>query len=403
MSKTKEKSFFKGFEYRIYPNKEQQEYLAKVFGSCRFVYNKLLSDASESYEEYKLLKASDPKLKHKYGMSGYDFAKRMTLIRNDTEYPWLLELPQRPLMNTCHDLGSAFKKFFKEKKGYPRFKSKRGKQSFTLEMGTGGNFSIENGFLRLPKLKSLIKIKLSRDIPEDIRELTVTKTPSGKYFISVLSKVQPKRTSGKGIVGVDLGITTLATLSTGEKLDNPRHYIKHQKRLRILQRRLSKKKKGSSNRNKARIKVAKLHEKIANIRKDYMHKLTTRLICENQAIGIETLRVSGMVRNKHLSKHICDASFGMFSGMLRYKAHHSQHTVIVAADAFYASSKTCSNCNTVMEVKLKLSTRNWTCSHCHSHHDRDTNAAKNLELMAKVYNASTKDRGVTILAAKKFI
>ena len=402
MSKTKEKSFFKGFEYRIYPNKEQQEYLAKVFGSCRFIYNKLLKDASDAYEEYLILKESDPKLKNSYKMSGYEFAKRMTLVRYDPEYPWLLELPQRPLMNTCHHLGEAFKRFFNEKKGYPKFKSKRGKQSFTLEVGEGANFSISDNLLRLPKLKSLIKIKLSRDIPKDIRELTVTKTPSGKYFISVMCVVEPKKTSGKGIIGVDLGITTLATLSTGEKLDNPRHFIKHKKRLRVIQRRLSKKKKGSANRNKVRHKVAKLHEKIANTRKDYMHKLTTRLISENQAIGIETLRVSNMVRNKHLSKHICDASFGMFSQMLGYKARHSQHTVIVAADAFYASSKTCSNCNTIMEVKLKLSTRNWTCSHCHTHHDRDTNAAKNLELMAKVYNASAENRGSIIIADKKF-
>lgn len=397
------KSFFKGFQYRIYPNKEQEQYLARVFGSCRFVYNKLLSDASKAYEDFKLQKGQDPKHKHTYGMNKYDFTKRVTSIRYDPEHAWLLELPQRPVSRCAINLADGFSKFFKEKKGYPKFKRKKDYQSFTLEIGGGNNFSINGNLLRLPKLKSLIKIEISRDIPEDIRELTVTKTPAGKYFISLMAKVTPKKTSGVGIVGVDLGITTLAALSTGEKLNNPRHFLKYQEKLKYLQRKLSKKQKGSNNRNKARLRVAKLHEKIAYCRKDYLHKLTTRLISENQAIGIETLRVSNMVKNKHLSKHITDASFGMFSSMLRYKAHHSQHTVVVAADVFYASSKTCSSCHVVMEVKLKLSTRNWTCDHCGQHHDRDSNAAKNLELMAEVYNSSVKDRGATILASKRFI
>ncbi len=375
-------SFVKGFRYRIYPTKQQAKQLDAMFGQCRFVWNRLLGDYKEKYETFLKAKELDPSLEFKEGCSGFDFINKLKVLRNNPEFPWLKETAAQILQYSAKNLGVSFSKFFKGG-GYPQFKKKGQRDSFTASYQAGG---IKDGKLHLSKFPSLIKINSKHQVlPTDIRELTVFKTPSGKYYVSIIAGFTPEPTRGTGIVGVDLGITHLATLSTGEKIENPRHYLKYQQRLKVLQRRLSKKQKGSKNRNKARIAVAKLHEKIANCRVNFMHQLTTRLVRENQAVGIECLHVKGMVRNRRLSKHIADAAFGMFRHQLTYKAKWSQHCVIIAANRYYASTQICSNCKATPVVKLKLSTRNWTCSHCGMFHDRDTNAGRNLEDTARLW------------------
>ena len=380
-SLTSEKEVIKSHKYRIYPNAEQRSYLDKTFGQCRFVWNKLLGDYQESYDAFKILKEKDPSLKFKDGCSSFDFVRKLSVLRNNPEFQWLRETSAHIQQQRALSLGKAFANFF-NKKGYPNFK-KKGHNDF-FKVSYQKDYIVGNGLI-LPKLEVPIKINKYKNIQGKIKELQVSKSSSGKYFLTVVMEFLPAPQNGTDIVGVDLGITTLASLSSGEKIENPRHFAKNQKRLRILQRRLSKKQKGSQNRDKARIRVAKLHEKIANCRSDFMHKLTTRLVRENQAVGIECLHVKGMVRNRRLAKHITDAAFGMFRRQLTYKAKWSQHCVIVAASQYYASTQICSNCKAAPEVKLKLSTRNWTCKCCGCYHDRDTNAAINLEDTARTW------------------
>ena len=369
------KPYLKGFKYRIYPNQDQIHLLENTFGCCRYIYNQLLDYNGKQYQQY----LTDNTIA-KPRVSGFDLTTQLGYLKLDPTKDWLYNVSSVALQQTALDLGAAFQNFFKKRTKYPNFKKKSSNQSFRLTVD--GYRLTDKGFL-IAKCKSPIKVKWSRDLPSKPSQCTISRTPSGKYYVSFLCEFNPLKTDGKGTLGIDAGITDIATMSDGSSLPNPRHYVKAQKRLKYLQRRLSKKQKGSNNRNKARLKVAKLHEKISNQRKDYLHKLSTKLINENQVIGIESLKVSNMVKNHKLAKHIADAGWSMFRDMLLYKAYLSQHCKIVLADPYFPSTQICSCCGQKPSAKIKLGVKAWKCDSCGAEHHRDHNAAKNLERLAR--------------------
>lgn len=329
MTEKDKKPFVKGYKYRIYPTEEQKQYLAKIFGTCRFIYNKLLAKTIEDYKRYE----ADKENTQRPNISGIGLCYHITEWKNTPMYSWLKDSPAQVIQQPAHHLASAFQGFFNKNKknvknkGYPRFKSKHSHQSAVF---TTQSYTLVGKVFKTAKCDKPFKVKWSRDLPTHRPgPCTITKTPSGKYFVSFMCEFVPEKTSGKGVIGIDAGISDLATLSDGTSLDNPRYFVRLQKKLAKYQRRLSRKKKGSSNRNKAKLKVARIHEKISNCRKDYLHKFTTRIVRENQAIGIETLIVSNMVRNKKLAKHIMDASWGEMRTQLIYKCVNSQYTKLI--------------------------------------------------------------------------
>lgn len=367
----------KGYKFRIYPTAKQKEQLAVNFGHTRFAWNQLLSEAQKEYEAYR-----DGTSLVKPDVSGFGLINKLSPLK--AVYPWLADASAVALQQKVLDLGTAFKSFFgknrKIKLGYPKFKSRKDKQSFRL---MSGGFRINDDQLQLAKFQSSIQVRWSRTLPSPPSQCTVSLTPSGEYYVSFLCRYDPVKTTGTGIVGIDAGITDLATISNGVTIANLRHYVKAQSKLRQLQRRLSKKQKGSKNRSKARIKVAKLHCKISNQRNDYMHKLTTSLVCDNQAIAIERLGISNMARNHKLAKHILDAAWGSMREQLIYKVVASQHCKLILADPYYPSTQLCSVCGIKPDTKIKLGTLSWQCSNCHTVHQRDANASMNLEILAR--------------------
>lgn len=364
----------KDYKYRIYPTKAQEDFFAKNFGCCRFVYNHFLAERERTYKE-------DGKT-----LSAYDTFNAATQLKAQDEYAWLKEVDSISLRECLKDLDSAYKNFFAKRGRYPRFKSRHNHtQSYRTEQ-INNNVRIDGNAIKLPKV-GFVKAKISRLPQGRILNATVTKTASGKYFVSlcVEEELVPKDNCG-GLVGIDLGLKAFYTDSNGNTVDNPHTLAKYEKKLAREQRRLSRKQKGSNNRNKQRVKVARLHEKITNTRNDFLHKESTKLVSENQVIAMETLNIKGMVRNHSLAKAISDVSWGRFAKLLAYKATE-YGCEVVKVQTFYPSSQTCSCCGYKNPIVKNLSVRRWTCPSCGAVHDRDENAAinilnKGMELLA---------------------
>lgn len=359
----------KAYKYRIYPNKEQINYLQKTFGCTRFIYNQMLADRIKSYEENKDL---DIKI-----------IKYPTPAQYKKEFEWLKEVDSLALANAQMNLDKAYKNFFRDKSvGFPKFKSKKNNHKSYTTNNQNGTVFIENNRVKIPKLKSMIKIKQHREFVGLIKSCTISQNPSGKYYISILvdtENIQLPKLDTK--IGVDLGIKEFAITSDGEMFSNPKWLNKSEKRLRKLQKDLSRKQKGSNNRRKDRLKVAKLHEKISNQRKDYLHKISHYIISENQVIVIEDLKVSNMIKNHKLAKSIANVSWFEFRRQLEYKSEWYGRELIIAPSN-YASSQLCSNCGNKSSQTKDLSCRTYICPVCGMEMDRDINASKNLLKLA---------------------
>ncbi|MDQ2694468.1 MAG: transposase [Pseudomonadota bacterium] len=350
------------YRYRFYPEPEQETILAQTFGCARYIYNHFLRVRTDAfYQEGKRVGFNDT-------------CKLLTELKQQPGSLWLQECSNVVLQQALRNLDTAFKNFGQGRAKYPTFKTRDGRQSARY---TTSGFRWKNGEIWLAKMEAPLNIRWSRSFTGTPGSVTVGKDPAERYFISILveESVELLPITGRQ-VGVDLGLKDIAVLSTGEKIPNPRHLAKLEKRLAKAQQRLAKKQKGSANRQKAKAKVAKIHTRIADARQDYTHKLTTRLVKENGFLAAESLQVKNMVRNGALAKSISDAAWGKFVRQLEYKSHWYGRT-FVRIDKFYPSSKRCSACGHILE-SLTLDVRQWTCPECGTTHDRGQNAAQNI-------------------------
>ncbi|TJX57865.1 transposase [Soehngenia saccharolytica] len=363
----------RGYKYRIYPNKEQEMLIQKTFGCARFIYNKMLENRITTYEKYKENKTELKKQKYR------------TPASYKGEFPWLKEVDSLALANVQMDLDKAYKNFFRDSKvGYPKYKSKhKDRKSYTTNNQKGSIRIIDENHIRIPILKDL-KIKMHRPLKENssIKAATISQTPTGKYFISILleypeDKTNPIKPMQERVLGLDYSSTSLYIDDKGVESEYPKYYRQAEMKLKKEQRKLSKKKEDSKNREKQRQKVAKLHEKVANQRKDFLHKKSRQIANVYDAVIIEDINMKAIAQCLNLGKSTNDNGFGKLKIYLDYKLKE-EGKQLIKIDKWYPSSKQCSHCNTINK-ELTLSQRSWKCSTCGEELDRDINAAINIK------------------------
>jgi len=348
----------KAFKYRIYPNREQQQKLAVQFGHARYIYNWGLAQSRDGYPGYNRL------------------ARQLPVLKASEDTSWLKEAHSQVLQQALKNLDWAFQNFFDKRAGYPRYKSKRARQSIRYPQPKEKWIGLDERHIYLPKV-GYVRLVMHRPLEGEMKNVTVSKTKSGRYFVSIQVEIEiAKPIFTGGAVGIDLGLRDFLTLSTGEKIEPPHYYRKAQRKRRRLARQLSRKKPGSRNRKKTRLRLACLDEHIAYQRRDFHHKESRQFVEENQFIGLEDLNVRGMMANHHLAKAIGDAGWSAFIGMLVYKGEW-YGCQVEKVSRWYPSSKTCSSCGAVMEA-IPLHVREWQCPVCGIVHDRDANAAINI-------------------------
>ena len=361
----------KAFKFRIYPNQQQEQFLAQSFGCARFVFNYFLRQRIDFYAE------------NSKGLTYFNNAAALTQLKKLPEFEWLNNVNSQSLQQALRNLDVAYHNFFNKKAKFPKFKKKRNTQSFSVPQ----HFSIHDNMLDIPKCKG-IKITLHRNMDGDMKSITISGTPSGKYFASILCEVDiPKPIYSGNEIGLDYGIKAFVTTSEGEIIESPKYLRINEPKLKRLQKRVSRKVKGSNNRRKAIKRLASQHEKVSNQRQDFLHKTSRQLVSENQAIYIESLAISNMIRNHCLAKSISDSGWNTFVNMLKYKGSW-YGCRIIEIDRWFPSSKRCHVCGYINE-NLTLKDRNWLCPECNTDHDRDVNAAINILTFGRAGIAQT--------------
>lgn len=353
---------YSAYKFRVYPTSEQQVALAKSFGCCRWFWNYSLNLCQETYK-----------------VSGKSLSRgaiQGLLPALKKEYPWLTDAYSQCLQYVALNLSCAYKNFFELRAGFPKFKSKHGRQSISYP----SNVKLDGDYIKLPGKIGKVYCKQDRKFDGPLKTVTVSQNPDGKYYASILvddKKEMPLASASGKVIGIDLGLAHFCITSDGSKFDNPRHTKKHARNLKKKQQSLSRKQKGSNSRRSARKLVAKIHSRISRVREDFLHKLSRKIVNENQVIAVENLNVKGMVRNHNLASAISDCGWGQFCTILKYKSEWAGK-VYLEVDRFFASSKTCHVCLNKVD-SLGLDVRSWTCNKCQAHHDRDINAAINIK------------------------
>ena len=353
----------KGVKFRVYPNKEQQNLINQTLGCCRFVYNLGLDMRNKAFEDGEKVNYSKT-------------SAMLTELKRTDEFSFLRNADAVALQQSLRDLDKGFVNFFQKRARHPRFKSKHNNHQSYRTISQNNNIRIVGKHIKLPKL-GYVKIRQSMEVGH-INNATIERTPTGKYFVVLNVDFEPKtKQNNGGSIGIDVGIKEFYSDSNGNIISNPKFLEKSSKKLRREQRKLSRKKKNSNNRSKQRVKVAKVHEKITNQRNDFLQKISTMLISENQVICIEDLKIKNMVRNHKLARRISSVSWGKFFNMLEYKANWYDNEII-KVPTMYPGSQTCSCCGYKNPLVKNLAIRKWECPNCHAKHNRDTNASLNI-------------------------